>query len=144
MRCYVLGLKGEKPRPVTPEGIYGAAISPDGRYVAGFAADNSFALYPTGGEGLPVRVPNATPNVAPIRWSEDGSQLFAYHRGEIPAKIYRVKISTGEETFIKELKPSSPAGVFRVGPVVVSRDGKRFLYSYNQMLSSLWLISGLR
>jgi hypothetical protein len=31
-----------------------------------------------------------------------------------------------------------------VGPIVVSRDGARFLYSYNQTLSVLYLISGLR
>ena len=31
-----------------------------------------------------------------------------------------------------------------VAPVVVSRDGTRFAYSYNQTLSVLYLISGLR
>ncbi len=31
-----------------------------------------------------------------------------------------------------------------VAPVQVSRDGKRFAYSYNQTLSVLYLISGLQ
>jgi hypothetical protein len=31
-----------------------------------------------------------------------------------------------------------------VAPVVVSRDGTCFVYSYNQVLSVLYLISGLR
>jgi hypothetical protein len=31
-----------------------------------------------------------------------------------------------------------------VAPVVVSRDGKHFAYSYNQTLSSLYLITGVR
>jgi hypothetical protein len=30
-----------------------------------------------------------------------------------------------------------------LAPIVVSRDGKHFAYSYNQTLSSLYLISGL-
>jgi hypothetical protein len=31
-----------------------------------------------------------------------------------------------------------------VAPVVVSRDGSRFAYSYNQTLSVLYLISGMK
>jgi serine/threonine protein kinase/WD40 repeat protein len=143
VRCYVLDLDEGKLRPVTPEGVFGGEVSPDGRYVMGTAGDKSFALYPIEGEGAPVRIPHVGRDLAPVQWSEDGSQLFVY-RNEIPAKVYRVKIATGEESLIKELKPLSPAGVFRIAPVVVSRDGKHFLYSYNQALSSLWLISGLR
>jgi Tol biopolymer transport system component len=144
VRCYVLDLNGGDPRPVTPEGVSGFTVSPDGRYVIGIAGDKSFALYPIEGEGAPIHIPNAGRDLTPIQWSEDGSQLFAYRSTEIPARVYRVKIATGEEILIKELKPLSPAGVFRIAPVVVSRDGKRFLYSYNQALSNLWLVSGLR
>jgi len=144
IRCYVLALDGGTPLPVTPEGIYGVSVRPDGRYVIGFAADNSFALYPIEGEGVPVHVPNVGRDITPLQWSQDSSELFAYRSGEIPAKVYRIKIATGEETLIKELKPLSPAGVFKIAPVVVSRDGKRFLYTYTQTLSTLWLISGLR
>ena len=31
-----------------------------------------------------------------------------------------------------------------VGPIVVSRNGTQFLYSYNQTLSILYVVSGLR
>jgi hypothetical protein len=44
---------------------------------------------------------------------------------------------------VKELRPGVPAGVVLVAPVIASRDGKRFAYSYNQTLSLLYLISGL-
>ncbi|MGA8431022.1 MAG: protein kinase [Candidatus Sulfotelmatobacter sp.] len=144
VRCYVLDLNGGRPRPVTPEGVFGAAVAPDGKRVIGIAGDKSFALYPIDAKGAPLHIPNSARDLAPLQWSEDGSQIFAYRSTEIPAKVYRVKIATGEETLIKELKPLSPAGVFRIAPIVVSRDGKHFLYSYNQALSNLWLLSGLR
>ena len=144
VRCYVLDLNGGKLRPVTPEGIFGFTVSPDGKYVVGVAGDKSFALYPIAGGGAPVHIPNTGRDLAPVQWAEDGTDIYAYRNTEIPAKVYRVKIATGEETLIKELKPLSPAGVFRIAPVVVSRDGKHFLYSYNQALSNLWLVSGLR
>jgi serine/threonine protein kinase len=143
-RCYVLDLNGGPPRPVTPEGVLGREVSPDGRYVVGIAGDKSFALYPIEGAGAPIHIPNVGRDLAPLQWAEDSANIYAYRITEIPAKVYRVKIATGEATLIKELNPLSPAGVFRIAPVVVSRDGKHFLYSYNQALSNLWLVSGLR
>jgi hypothetical protein len=55
-----------------------------------------------------------------------------------------LKIASGHETPLQELKPGAPSGVVMVAPVVVSRDGKNFAYSYNQTLSVLYLITGLR
>ncbi len=69
--------------------------------------------------------------------------LYGYHTGELPSKIYKVNIATGKETVVQELKPGAPAGVVMVAPVVVSRDGTHFAYSYNQTLSVLCLVSGL-
>ncbi|HEY2383820.1 MAG TPA: hypothetical protein VGK48_21810, partial [Terriglobia bacterium] len=82
-------------------------------------------------------------NFNPVQWSEDGSSLYGYHVGEFPTKAYALNLATGQETPLQELKPGSPAGVVMVAPVVVSRDGKSFAYSYNQTLSVLYLISGL-
>jgi hypothetical protein len=64
--------------------------------------------------------------------------------GELPSRIYKVAIETGQQTLVKELRPEVPAGVVMVAPVQVSRDGTLFAYSYNQTLSVLYLVSGLR
>ena len=64
--------------------------------------------------------------------------LYGYHPGELPSKIYKVEIATGKQTVVQELRPGAPAGVVIVAPVVVSRDGTRFAYSYNQALSVLY------
>jgi hypothetical protein len=78
-----------------------------------------------------------------VQWSGDGSSLYGYHGGEFPSKVYSLSLSTGKETPLQELNPGSPAGVVMIAPVVVSRDGKSFAYSYNQTLSVLYLVSGL-
>jgi hypothetical protein len=82
--------------------------------------------------------------VPPVQWSSDGSVLFGYHAGELPCNIYKVDVVTGKQTIVQELHPGTPAGVVIVAPIVVSRDGRRFAYSYNQTLSILYTISGLR
>jgi hypothetical protein len=79
-----------------------------------------------------------------VQWSRDGSLIYGYRPGEFPSQVYQVEIATGKQILLKELKPTVPAGVVMVAPVVVSRDGTRFAYSYNQTLSVLYIVSGLR
>jgi eukaryotic-like serine/threonine-protein kinase len=142
-RCFVLDLAGGKPKAVTPEGILCGPSSPDSRSVVGVGPNSAVAIYPIGG-GSPRAIPGLEAGFLPVQWSDDGSVLYGYHLGELPSKIYRVEIATGKQTVVQELRPGAPAGVVTVAPVVVSRDGTRFVYSYNQAMSVLYLISGLR
>ena len=142
-RCYVLLLAGGTPKAVTPEGSVCGPSSPDGRFVIGQGANSVVGIYPIEG-GAPRPIAGMPAGFIPAQWSNDGSALYGYHAGELPSKIYKVKISTGKQTIVQELRPGAPAGVVTVKPVVISRDGRRFAYSYNQSLSVLYLISGLQ
>ncbi len=141
-RCYLADLSSGIAKPVMPDGWLCGPISPDGRSLVGRGPAGAIALYSFAG-GPPRSIPNVERNFVPVQWSDTGSSLYGYRVGEIPSKVYKVEIATGKQTLVKELKPEVPAGVVMVAPVVVSRDGKRFAYSYNQTLSVLCLISGL-
>ena len=141
-RCFVLDVGGGKPKAVTPEGVSCGPSSPDGRWLVGVGPKSAVAIYPVG-DGPPRLVPGLDPGFDPVQWSEDGSFLYGYYAGELPSRIYKIAIATGKRTTVQELRPEVPAGVVRIAPVVVSRDGTRFAYSYNQTLSVLYLISGL-
>ena len=141
-RCYLVDLGSGKAMGVTPEGIICGPVSPDGRSLVGKGANYSLIIYSLAGDAPhPLSVSS---NFVPVQWSEDGSELFGYHMGELPSRIYRLEISTGKESLVDELRPAAPAGVVLVGPIIVSRDGKKFAYTYNQTLSVLYLISGLK
>jgi len=142
-RCYLLDVGGAKPKPITPEGVSCGPSSPDGRFVVGTGPNSSVALYPVEG-GSPRLIPGLEAGFQPVQFSDDGSLIYGYRPGELPSKIYKIDIATGKQTVLQELRPGVPGGVVAVAPVVVSRDGRRFAYSYNQTLSSLYLISGLR
>lgn len=142
-RCYLLDMVGGTPKPVTPEGTVCGPSSPDSRFVVGVGADSAVAIYPIG-DGQPRSIPALKAGFLPVQWSNDGAFLFGYHLGELPSRIYKVRIDNGQETFVRELRPGVPAGVVMVAPVVVNREGTRFAYSYNQTLSVLYLISGVR
>jgi WD40 repeat protein len=142
-RCYVLDLAGAKPKAVTPEGTVCGPSSPDNRFVVGVGPSSAVAIYPIAG-GAPRLNPGLEAGFMPVQWSSNGAVLYGYHTGELPSRIYKVAIDTGKQTMVQELRPGVPAGVVLVAPVQVSRDGTRFAYSYSQVLSVLYLISGLR
>ncbi len=142
-RCYVLDLGGARPRAVTPEGVACGPSSPDMRFVAGTGPNYAVGLYPLAG-GEPRLIPGLGTGFQPVRFSEDSTMLYGYRPGELPSKIYKIDIATGKQMVVQELRPGVPAGVVSVSPVVVSRDGRRFAYSYNQTLSVLYLVSGLK
>ncbi|HTW31469.1 MAG TPA: WD40 repeat domain-containing serine/threonine protein kinase [Candidatus Sulfotelmatobacter sp.] len=142
-RCNIIDINTGKAQPVTPDGLSCGAFSPDSRFLVSTAHDQTFAIYPIMG-GTPRPIPNLHGNFVPVRWSQDGLHLYGYRSGEFPSRIYQVELATGKETVLQELRPGVPAGVVTIAPVVVSRDGKQYAYSYSQTLSVLWLISGLR
>jgi hypothetical protein len=141
VRCYLVNLDGGKPTPITPEGITGGLVSPDGQYIV---ANNGpiAAVYPTDG-GAPRSIPGLKPGFIPLQWSEDDSAVYGYRQGETPAEVYKVNLVTGAETVIQVLHPDVSAGEVLIAPVVVTHDGSRFAYSYYQVLSVLYVISGL-
>jgi hypothetical protein len=142
-RCHVVELSTGKARAFTPEGITCGPSSPDSRFMVGKGAPGSIAIYSID-DGAPRVIPRFDPNFNPVQWSSDGSLLYGYRPGEFPSQVYKLEIATGKQTVLKQLKPTVPAGVVMVAPVVVSRDGTRFAYSYNQTLSVLYIVSGLQ
>ena len=143
VRCYLVDLTTAKAVALTPEGVLCGASSPDGRFMLGTASDHALTAYPLQG-GQPRTLSAIRPDFEPIRWSSDGSAFFGYKPGEYPRRIYKTDIQTGKETRLHEIKPAVPAGVVMVAPIMVDRDGTRFAYSYNQTLSRLFIVSGLR
>jgi Tol biopolymer transport system component len=144
LRLFVQGLDGATPRPITPQGIAIGffPISPDGRIVVGQGADGHFYGYPLEG-GDPEYVPGLVAEDRPIRFSTDGRALYAYRRGELPARVIRLDLATGEKKTSHELMPADPAGVVEVVSVVLTPDVSSYAYSYHRILSDLFLVEGL-
>jgi Tol biopolymer transport system component len=143
VRTYLVDFEGGKPVPITPEGITGGLISPDGQYILHVDDAAGVAVYPTAGGGSHP-IPNLERGFVPVQWSEDNSSVYGYLPDQIPTKVYKVNLVTGEKSLVQELQPDTTVGVVYIAPVVVTRDGSRFAYSYYQVFSVLYLISGLR
>ena len=134
------------PRALSPEGEYeeeSPVVTPDGRWVAMARRGEPLALYAIDG-GPPRPVAGGQADDHPLRWSADGRSLFVRRGLGMPARIERVEVATGRRQLWKELRPADPAGVFGIGSVVVTPDGKSYAYTFSSSIGSLYLAEGLR
>ncbi len=145
VRFYVYDMGTGKSEPISPEGVNGTsfAISPDSKYVMGIGPDKKGYLYPTSA-GDPTLIPGLNPGEQPITFSTDGKSLYIYQPGELPARVYRLDLQSGQRTLWKELMPYDPAGVENIGPILMTPDAKTCVFGYHRMLADLYLVEGLK
>jgi serine/threonine protein kinase len=145
-RIYVENLIQEKVKPIAPEGVIliaeGNSISPDGKLILASDSENTF-LYPVEG-GAPVPVQGLDPRDRVIRWAADSQSLYIYYREKGLNKIFRLRLKTADREPLREIAPSDRAGVTFVEPVLITPDGKSYVYSYFRELTSLYLVEGLK
>ena len=145
-RLYVVDLTSGAARAVSPEGIgfyYWRGIAPDGRTAVAMAADGIPTLFPIGG-GDAHPVPGAARGDVPIRWSSDGRSLYVLRGFAVPAHIDLLDVTTGARHPWKDVTPPDPAGILQVGPILMSADGRAYVYSYRRLLDELFVVRGLR
>ncbi len=144
-RVYVVGLDGEQPRPITPEGFgmgpYPRAISPDGKRIAVVGSDGIALVSVDGGE--PQLVRGSQPSDTPLRWIS-GSALFVGQRGETSCPIWRLDLQTGARTPWKTVSPADVAGVTGVSCPRLAGDEQHYAFGYVRDLSDLFLVEHLK
>jgi Tol biopolymer transport system component len=146
MELYLVEVDGGGAEPLGDEGIeFGStiAVSPDARLVAATAVDGRLVLLPTAG-GAPESLPGIQAGDQPITWSQDGRALFVVPRGAAPASIWKVDLRTGRREPWKELPLQDRAGVSSLRAVVLSPESQAYSYTYQQFLTDLYLVQGLK
>ena len=145
VRLYTQDISGGKPAPISPEGIdaQSFAVSPDGQSVVGIGPDQKGYLFSASG-GEPRIVNGMEPGDTPINWSQDGRSIYLYQTGEVPAKVYRLELATGKKTVWKQIAPLDPTGVSTIGPILITPDGKSYVYGFHRTVGDLYLVEGLK
>ena len=93
--------------------------------------------------GRTSRSRESKPGDLPIQWSTNTSLLVS-RPGDLPAKIFRIDVATGRRELVRQLTPLDPAGVFSIDPILMTRDGKAYVYSYRRHISELYFVEGLK
>jgi len=142
-RCFIQNVDGGKPRPLTPEGVSGCHVSPDGQFIATTnPLDMSVKLYPL--DGGPARsIPGLLPGER-ISWTSDPHYVYASSEKVAPVRIYRLNVENGQRQLFKELNPSDETGLCDLTNVLFSPNGKAYVYGYTRLLSEIYLVNGLK
>ena len=143
-RLFLIDKDGGGRRAVTPEGVADCTV---GRQrVACSGPTGRITFYPLEG-GEPREVPGLEPGLRPVRLSEDETSLLFRARPSTriaPYRVERLDLATGVRTLVHEIKPADMAGVWPVGNLVVTPDGRGYAYNYFQYLHNLYLADGFR
>jgi len=145
LRLWVQSVDNDKPTPISPEGIRASqwVISPDGTQVAAAQTDRNGYLFPVDG-GDAKAIPGFPEGYIPVGWLSDGKTLLIYNPGDLPAKVDRLNLAMGQRQPWKSLMPPDAAGVTDVGPILITPDGKSYVYEYGRTLSDLYLVDGIK
>ncbi len=145
LRLWVQSVDSDKPTPITPEGIRATQwpISPDGKEVAGVQSDRKGYLFPVDG-GEAKTIPQFPEGYIPVGWSDDGESLFIYNPGDLPAKVERLILGTGQRQPWKTLMPADAAGVTDLGPILIAPNTNSYVYEYGRTLSDLYSVEGIK
>jgi len=144
-RVFTQKIAGGPPEPLTPEGAFGSlVVSPDSRHIIVRDPKGQLSNYSVTG-GTPTVVVSALPNDQPLAWSPDGESIWVLNRQPFPAKIFRIDLRTGRRTLWREVPYHDPAFIEAdTLLVVMSADGKKFVYGYQKHLSELYVAQGLK
>jgi Tol biopolymer transport system component len=147
IRYYSESIDGGPPRAITPENVSfnyfdPVAISPDGSSVAVAGLGGKIVLYPLD-DGAPRTVPKLAEGFVPLRWCP-GNSLMVYHAGDVPVRILRADVETGEQTLWKQWAPANLTGLSGISAIRVGANCQSSAYSAWYQPSELWIADGLR
>jgi Tol biopolymer transport system component len=142
-RAYLLDLDSGATKPLTPEGVTGRALSPDGTHFMAKSKGTWMKWSLDGGEPMPV--PGMQSDDLVFAWVGDGRQLLIGRPDEVrPRKVYLFDIATQKRTLWKAFGPQDMTGASNPGIPVISSDGKHYAYQVVRNLSDLYVVNGLK
>src|SRR4029077_9519007 len=140
-QVFVQSIDGGAPRPVTPEGTapgesdYGLSISPDSRFVVVRDRAKSAFLWPLdGGSPRPILfVKGAGEGI--VGFTADSQGVWICDSHALPARISRADLATGQRHPARELTPRAPAAAVPIDNLLMTPDGRGYVYAFVRRLS---------
>ena len=148
-RWVVLDRRGAPPQLITGEdlGLFYAGLqplSPDGTRLIVSGNSKDWYVQPLDG-GAPRPIRGLRPGERILGWSQDGAAVFVRPElSVLPVVITRLDLRTAARRVLLAFTPPDPAGHLQTRSVFATPDARAFAFTYDQQLSELYLVEGLR
>jgi Tol biopolymer transport system component len=141
-RCYVQQIDSGVPKPITPEGVTCWNVSPDGKSIIGFDKTHA-GIYSVDGVEKPRPIPGLDSDEI-AGWGVDGKSLYVYPSGAFSMKVSSLDITTGRKEFLRDVLPNDAAGIYTPPLIILTPDGKSYVYTVRRVLMDLYMVDGLK
>ncbi len=147
-RTWARNLESGGMVPIAPEGMTCLVISPDEEEVACAGPRGEGVLTPLGG-GAPRPIPGFQAGDELVTWSADGRALYVrrlFAGKSSGSDVFRLDLATGRRELWHSFTPSDRAAVFDGGfqNFAMTPDGASYAYSFLNVPSDLYLVTGLK
>lgn len=147
-RTYVRDLETGGMVAIAPEGMTCLVLSPDEREVACVGPRGEGILTPLGG-GASRPIPGFQTGEEPEIWSADGRALYVrqlFSGKNSRSDVFRLDLATGRRELWHSFAPLDRAAVFDGGfqNFAMTPDGTSYAYSFLNIPSDLYLVTGLK
>ena len=122
----------------------GTHVSPDASLLATMTDDGKVLAWPLPAGGPSRELATLGPDEAFVGWSSEPARILVAAWSGPTARIESLDITTGRRAPIREITVADPAGMLTVPDLYISADAQTYVYGYTRMLSTLYLVTGLR
>jgi hypothetical protein len=144
VRLFVQRAGDTQPRPFSPEGVSRPLVtSPRGDEVIAVSPQMLPTRYSVDGGHAEV-IAGGRAGDQPLQWSGDGQTLLVYRKNGAGAEVSAIDLASGRRDHWRDLRPTDPAGVLDISPILSTRDFRTLVYSYRRILNDLYVVEGLR
>ena len=119
-------------------------VSPDGSLLAIMTDDGKVLAWPLPGGGPARQLATLGPHEVFVGWSADPARIQLATWNGPTARIDALDVATGRRTAIRDITVDDPAGLLTVPALYLSGDAQTYIYGSARMLSTLYLVTGLR
>ncbi len=141
-RTYVQDLQGGLPQAVSPEGIGGFRVSPDGKFIAGESRDGRLHLVPLNGDSTRF-IAQLERRERVLEWTKDGRSVFVGVPGPNKMIVSTIDVMSGRRSYWRSFGPPDSTDV-QAAIVRLAPGGQSYAYTYWKGSGALYLVEGLK
>lgn len=142
-RTFVQTVSTGEIRHLTPEGLVGTQLSPSEDLLVVRSEKGEKSIFSLQ-DRQATSIKGLQNGDEVVRWGEDDRTVLVYRPLELPIRIYRLDVSTGQRTLVREISPANKTGVFGDIYIFASPDASSIVYGLRRYLFDLYLVDGLK